>query len=255
MNAYNMLAQYYDLLYGNENKISDECDFLENVFHKFCKQKPVDVLDIGCGTGSHSIVLANRNYKMAGIDQSKNMIEEAKRKSQNTKNFFFKVQNMKEINFTKKFDCAFCIFNSFGYLTNNSDLNQFFSNLHKNLKANALFILEFWNISGIKASPYKNWTKKENDELVLYRIEETKLELETNLLESKKEFIITKGNEVVDNFKETHTLRCYTILEIQELLQKNNFQLLAFVDFDRKHRNKLKKPNEKTLRVLAIAKN
>ena len=105
MNVYNMLAQYYDLLYGNENKISEECVFLENVFHKFCKQKPVDVLDIGCGTGSHSIVLANRNYRMVGIDQSKNMIEEATRKSRNTKNFFFKVQNMKEIDFTKKFDC------------------------------------------------------------------------------------------------------------------------------------------------------
>ncbi|MEJ2244431.1 MAG: hypothetical protein P8X87_07925 [Candidatus Bathyarchaeota archaeon] len=162
---------------------------------------------------------------------------------------------MKEINFPKKFDCAFCIFNSFGYLTDNSDLNQFFSNLHENLKANALFILEFWNISGIKPSPYKNWTKKENDDLVLYRIEETKFELETNLLESKKEFIIIKCNEVVDNFKETHRLRCYTLLEIQELLQRNNFQVLAFVDFDRKHRNKFKKPNEKTLRVLAIAKN
>jgi len=254
MNVYHQLAQYYDMLYGNENKISDECNFLENIIEQFCQQKPLDILDIGCGTGSHSIVLANRNYRMVGIDQSKKMIEEAIRKSKHTKNAFFKVQNMKKIQFPKKFDCAFCLFNSFGYLTDKTDLNKFFSSLHKNLKPNSIFIVEFWNIASIKPSPYKNWTKREKDELVLYRLEETKFELETNVLDSKKEFIILNGNELVDNFKETHRLRCFTFLEMQELLESNNFQFIDFLDFDSKRRKNFEKPKWETLRVIAIAK-
>jgi SAM-dependent methyltransferase len=242
------------MLYGNENKILDECDFLENVFEKFCQEKPIDILDIGCGTGNHSIVLADRNYRMVGIDQSKNMIEEAIRKSQHTKNVLFKVQNMKKIRFSKKFDCAFCLFNSFGYLTDETDLIQFFSSLHKSLKPNSMFIVEFWNIASIKSSSYKNWTKRENDSLILYRLEETQVELETNVLESKKEFIILNNKEVVDNFKETHRLRCYSFFEMQELLENNSFQFIAFFDFGSKHRSNFEKPNEKTLRVIAIAK-
>lgn len=254
MNVYHQLAQYYDMLYGNKNKILDECNFLENVFKKFCQQKPLDILDIGCGTGNHSIVLADRNYKMVGIDQSKNMIDQATRKSQHTKNVLFKVQNMKKIQLSKKFDCAFCLFNSFGYLTSELDLNQFFSSLYKNLKPNSIFIVEFWNIASIKSSSYKNWTKREEGSNILYRLEETQVELETNVLESKKEFIILNGNEVVDNFKETHRLRCYSFFEMQKLLEKNNFQFTSFLDFDSKNRNNFEKPNEETLRVIAIAK-
>jgi len=254
MNVYYQIAQYYDVLYGNEDKILAECNFLEDVFEKFCKQKPSDILDIGCGTGNHSIVLADRNYRMVGIDQSKNMIEEAKKKAQHRKNILFIVQNMKKIQVQKKFDCAFCLFNSFGYLTEKTDLNQFFSSLHKCLKHDSLFIVEFWNIAGIKSSSYKNWTKREKDGLVLYRIEETKFEIETNVLASEKEFIIINGNKLVDNFKETHRLRCYAFCEMRELLENNNFQFLDFLDFDSKNRNKFEKPNWKTLRVLAIAK-
>ena len=254
MSVYHQMAKYYDMLYGNEDKILDECNFLEHVFEKFAKQKPTDILDIGCGTGNHSIVLVDKNYRMVGIDQSKNMIEEAKKKSQNMKNILFMVQDMKKICVQKKFDCAFCIFNSFGYLTEKTDINQFFSSLHNSLKPDSLFIMEFWNVSAIKYSSYKNWTKREKDNLILYRIEDTKFEIETNVLASEKEFIIINENKLVDNFTETHRLRCFTLCEMQEILENNNFQFIDFLDFDSKRRNKFEKPKWETLRVMAIAK-
>jgi SAM-dependent methyltransferase len=248
------MAKYYDMLYGDKDKILDECNSLEDIFEKFCKKKPLDILDIGCGTGNHSIVLAGRKYRMVGIDQSKNMIEEARKKSEHLKNVLFLVQDMKRIHAQKKFDCAFCLFNSFGYLTEKNSIIQFFSNLHNTLKTDSLFIVEFWNLAAIKSSSYKNWTKREKGGIVLYRIEDTKFEIGKNVLASEKEFMIINGNKLVDNFKEKHRLRCYTFLEMKELLENNNFQFIDFLDFDTKNRNKFEKPNWETLRVLAIAK-
>ncbi len=248
MNAYFQMAKYYDILYGDKDKILDECNFLENIFEKFYKKNLSDILDIGCGTGNHSIVLAGRNYRMVGIDQSKNMIEEARKKSEHLKNVLFMVQDMKRIRVQKKFECAFCLFNSFGYLTEKTGINQFLTSLHKCLKPDSLFIVEFWNLAAIKSSSYKNWTKREKGGIVLYRIEDTKFEIETNVLASEKEFMIIDGDKVVDNFKEKHRLRCYTFLEVQELLENNNFQFIDFLDFDSKNRNKFEKPNWETLR-------
>lgn len=41
---------------------------------------PVDVLDLGCGTGSLSLLLAQRGHRVTGVDLSPNMVELARRK-------------------------------------------------------------------------------------------------------------------------------------------------------------------------------
>jgi len=41
------------------------------------------ILDIGCGTGRHSIELARRGYQVTGVDISSGMLKEAKRAAEN----------------------------------------------------------------------------------------------------------------------------------------------------------------------------
>lgn len=157
MKVYEKLSKYYDLLYGRKDRILAECDFLETIFRKYCQHKPSRILDIGCGTGNHALILAERNYNVVAIDQSLNMIKEAKKKSKSKKNkVLFFAKNMAEIKLKEKVDCAISFFNSFGYLTNQIDLQHFFSNLYCNLKDESLFVFEFWNIGGVKPTPYKN---------------------------------------------------------------------------------------------------
>lgn len=255
MSVYHKMAKYYDMLYGKKENILEECNFLEKIFKKYCKNQPLEIADLGCGTGNHSLVLADRNYRVIGIDQSQYMIKEAKQKSDPKKeNLQFFVQNMKNIEIGKKVDCAICLFNSFGYLIDQKELKQFFSNIQRSLKDDSILILEFWNIGGIKPSPYKNWTKRQENSRVLYRIEKTNFQIETNILDSEKEFIIIDNDKLLDNFKERHLLKCYTIFELKQLLEKNQFQLIDVLDFDRKNRDQFKKPDRTTLRVIAIAK-
>ena len=52
-----------------------EVDFLLSLY----PLKPgASILDIGCGTGRHSIELAKRGYQMTGLDLSEKMLEVAK---------------------------------------------------------------------------------------------------------------------------------------------------------------------------------
>jgi predicted TPR repeat methyltransferase len=60
-------ADQYDLLYG-EKDYDAECDLLEQVFHRYSKGPIQSILDLGCGTGNHSILLARRGYQENGVD-------------------------------------------------------------------------------------------------------------------------------------------------------------------------------------------
>ena len=55
-----------------------EVDFLEDVLGL---AKGTTILDVGCGTGRHSVELARRGYGVTGIDLSAGMLDEARRKA------------------------------------------------------------------------------------------------------------------------------------------------------------------------------
>jgi SAM-dependent methyltransferase len=57
---------------------SGECDFLEaEIGH----DRSARILDIGCGTGRHSIELASRGYGVLGVDLSEAQLAKARRKA------------------------------------------------------------------------------------------------------------------------------------------------------------------------------
>ena len=56
-----------------------ECDFIEQ---ELDYDKTLQILDVGCGTGRHSIELTKRGYNMTGVDFSEAQLRRAKEKAQ-----------------------------------------------------------------------------------------------------------------------------------------------------------------------------
>jgi 2-polyprenyl-3-methyl-5-hydroxy-6-metoxy-1,4-benzoquinol methylase len=79
---YESLFENYGQKYDNESftqGTQGECDFIEN---ELGFDKTLKVLDIGCGTGRHSIELCKRGYNMTGIDLSESQLEKAREKAE-----------------------------------------------------------------------------------------------------------------------------------------------------------------------------
>lgn len=79
-----------------------ECDFIER---EIDFRKHFRILDIGCGTGRHSIELAGRGYAVTGIDLSASMLEKAEKKAQDLSlDVTFKKEDARKLSFMHEFD-------------------------------------------------------------------------------------------------------------------------------------------------------
>ena len=117
-------AEYYDAVYFDKS-YKEECNFINKIFKSFSKNPVRTVLDVGCGTGEHAILLAKSGYEILGIDSSKMMIENAKKKADDL-SVDFRVMDMTKLNLGKKFDACVCMFDVINYITDNHDIRKTF---------------------------------------------------------------------------------------------------------------------------------
>lgn len=108
------MKQWYEILFKNYSKkyenesftqgTSGECDFIEKEINF---NKKTRILDIGCGTGRHSIELAKRGYSILGIDLSDSMLEKARQKATVERlDIIFLQQDARILKFKQEFDLA-----------------------------------------------------------------------------------------------------------------------------------------------------
>ena len=124
-NSFTFYSKYYDSLYKNKNYLKEVNHYL-NISKKHKSKKIKNIVDIGCGTGVHSFLLAKKSYNLLGIDKSQNMLNIAvskKKKISNKLKINFKKLDIlkQEVEFEKKFDAIFLFFHVFSYFLSNKD--------------------------------------------------------------------------------------------------------------------------------------
>ena len=124
MTVFNHYAKFYDALY-HEKDYAGEVDYLERLFQKYALQPVQTVLDLGCGSGGHAIRLAERGYRVTGVDRSAEMLAEARKKS-GAGNPEFIQSDLASLALDKTFDAAIAMFAVLSYVTENKDLQNVF---------------------------------------------------------------------------------------------------------------------------------
>ena len=107
---YEDLFENYGIKYDNESYVQGtigECDFIEKEIEY---DKSAQILDIGCGTGRHSIELAKRGYTVVGIDLSESQLKRAKEKASEQKlQIVFQKHDARNLSFLHEFNLVIMI--------------------------------------------------------------------------------------------------------------------------------------------------
>jgi SAM-dependent methyltransferase len=248
-------ARYYDPYYLRLLDYVKQCDCLEEILTRHGFQGRLEILDIACGTGTHCLELAGRGHRCVGIDISPEMISIANGKAEanpTATNPVFLLQDMRSLQVKGKYDAAICMFGGFGYLNTNEDLSRFLSGLSVALRPGGLFLFEFWNIGGLKETPYRTWRKVEMEGGTYYNLSESNYLPDRGILEISIEHIFTQDEAVADSFIEEHSMRIYSLPEIRGVLSNNGYSLLEA--FDESHLESSKPPSRDTFRIFAVAR-
>jgi len=107
---YEELFENYGMKYDRESFAQGtvgECDFIER---EIGRRTETSILDIGCGTGRHSIELARRGYSVVGIDLSESLLKRAREKAAEAGlRVDFRKHDARSLPFEDEFDLAIMI--------------------------------------------------------------------------------------------------------------------------------------------------
>lgn len=123
-----------------------ECDFIEKEINH---NKSLKIIDIGCGTGRHSIELSKRGYSITGIDLSESLINKAREKAaQNELQIDFLKLDARDLPFDKQFDVAIMMCEGGFPLMETDEMNfEILKNVSQALKKKSKFI--FTTLNGL----------------------------------------------------------------------------------------------------------
>jgi 2-polyprenyl-3-methyl-5-hydroxy-6-metoxy-1,4-benzoquinol methylase len=146
---YEALFENYGQKYDNENFTQGtvgECDFIEKEINS---DRSLKILDVGCGTGRHSIELAKRGYDVTGIDLSETQLAKAKQKAERDNlKINFQHQDARNLTFTGEFDVAIMLCEGGFPLMETDEMNYgILKSVTKSLKGRCKFI--FTTLNGL----------------------------------------------------------------------------------------------------------
>lgn len=146
---YESLFENYGLKYDNENFTQGtlgECDFIES---EIAFEKRKRILDIGCGTGRHSIELTKRGYHITGIDLSDSLLKRAREKTAEQNLVIdFQKHDARQLPFNQEFDAVIMLCEGAFSLMETDEMNfQILQNAANALKPGGKLI--FTTLNGL----------------------------------------------------------------------------------------------------------
>jgi SAM-dependent methyltransferase len=135
-------SPYYHKLYFERNE-AEAAAFIQRLLALLTPLPGSRMLDIACGRGRHSRILAALGYDVTGIDLAPSSIAYARRFSNDHLDFY--VHDMRRTLCTNCFDYAFNFFTSFGYFRTQHEHDQSIHSTSLALKKNGIFMLDYLN--------------------------------------------------------------------------------------------------------------
>jgi SAM-dependent methyltransferase len=171
-----------------------------------------EVLDLACGYGRHAIGLAQRGYRVTGVDFNLHYLAAAEddAAAQGVAARWV-TADMRELPFEHAFDGAYSYFTSFGYFSD-EDNERVLAGVARALRPGGRFLLDVLNRDWILTHPQQRvWNPLDDGSLLM---EETSLDVRRSQVLNRQIHIAPQsGAQITKEF----TLRAYTCAELESL--------------------------------------
>ena len=218
MGAYEALAASYDRL-TNDVDYEATVDF----YYEILKQealKPRTAVDLACGTGSVTEILARKGYEVTGVDMSEEMLTEAMAKVMDMEQPpRFVCQRLQELYLPRAVDMAVCALDSLDYVTDPADCAEAIRRVYKALNPGGIFIFDVNTPEKLRAMDGQVFLDEDEDVYCVWRGE---FDEETNICSYGMDLFQRKGNLWERSFEE-HCEYAYSADQLVGYLRSAGF--------------------------------
>ena len=248
MEAYTSFARVYDTFMDNV-PYKEWADYLG----KILKEYGIDdglVLDLGCGTGSMTEMLASFGYDMIGVDNAEEMLEIAmEKKVESGHDILYLLQDMREFELYGTVRAVISACDSVNYITDDEDLTEVFRLVNNYLDPEGLFVFDFNTEYKYREILGEQTIAEDREECSFiwdnyYDEDERINEYELTLFVRDEE-----QPQLYRKYQEEHFQRAYTLEHIRHMLTEAGLEYVtAYDDYTKES------PHDRSERICVVAR-
>lgn len=227
MDAYTGFAEVYDLFMDNI-PYKDWCAYLTGLLREYGIRDGL-LLDLGCGTGSLTELLAAEGYDMIGVDYSGEMLELAmEKRAESGHDILYLCQDMREFELYGTVAAIVSICDCMNYITEPEDLVTVFKLVNNYLDPEGIFIFDL--NTEYKYEEIMGDTTIAEDREESSFIWENQYEKDEKINIYNLSIFVQEKDDMYRKYHETHYQRAYSLDEIRSALKEAGMEFVAAYD-------------------------
>ena len=247
MEAYTSFAKVYDTFMDNV-PYEEWAEYLAELLQEYDIEDGL-VLDLGCGTGSLTEILATKGYDMIGADGSAEMLEIAmEKKAQSGHDILYLLQDMREFELYGTVRAVESVCDCVNYITDEKELEQVFRLVNNYLDPEGIFIFDFNTEYKYKEILGEQTIAEDREDCSFiwdnyYYEDESMNEYELTL------FIKEQDSNLYRKYQEMHYQKAYTLDAMRDLVEWSGLEFVTAYDAYTR-----KAPTETSERICVVAR-
>lgn len=225
MSGYSAFARFYDKLTANID-YRKRGEYFNEIIKKFKVTKENILLDLACGTGSISEVMAGLGYDVVGVDNSEEMLGIAmEKKFESGSSVQYLCQDMCRLDMFGTVDVTICALDSINHLPSIGDVRRVFEGVAFFSEQDGLFIFDVNTLYKHRKILADNTFTYEAEGI--YCVWENTLNRETDEVRMNLEFFEELENGLYERSSDSFSEKAYSEEELEKLLAETGFELLG----------------------------
>ena len=219
MSSYDALAASYDALMADAAYLK-RAEYLDRCLKR--DKTPVEtILDLGCGTGTISCLLARMGYRVLAADASVEMLTEAMMKASSMEEPpMFLHQSMEKLRLGREMDAVISTIDAINYLTREKALRETLKRVYKCLRPGGQFIFDINSPAKFRAMDGRMYTDETEESYCVWR---TFFSERTKICTYQVDLFRLRRDGAWERDYEEHRERAWSVEELTEFLADAGF--------------------------------
>lgn len=227
MEAYTSFAEVYDRFMDNI-PYKDWCEYVTGLLNEYGIRDGL-ILDLGCGTGSLTELLAERGYDMIGVDNSEDMLQIAMDKREKSgKDILYLMQDMRGFELYGTVRAVLSICDCMNYILEYEDMVEVFRLVNNYLDPGGIFIFDLNTIYKYETLMGESTIAEDREECSF--IWDNYYDKESKINEYDLSLFIRQEEDLYRKYTENHYQRAYSLEEVKLAINEAGMDFVSAFD-------------------------